>query len=69
MAEDLWTIAQRVCTSGELAAWRLEQAGQSQRAIAVALGVSRTTIRDRLENAARKIRLELAAHQDENARP
>jgi DNA-directed RNA polymerase specialized sigma24 family protein len=47
----------------ELAAWLLADRGMSQRNIALALGVSRSTIRSRLENAARK----LAQAQKENA--
>jgi DNA-directed RNA polymerase specialized sigma24 family protein len=42
-------------TAPELAAWLLADRGMSQRNIALALGVSRSTIRSRLENAARKL--------------
>lgn len=51
----LAAIAAAVCTPAELEAWRLETRGMSQRAISAALGISRAAVRDRLENAARKI--------------
>ena len=49
------TIAAQVCTPAELEAWALEDRGLSQRAIAYHLGISRTAVRDRLNNAANKI--------------
>jgi DNA-binding CsgD family transcriptional regulator len=42
-------------TPAELESWILAERGMSQRNIALALGVSRSTIRSRLENAARKL--------------
>jgi DNA-binding CsgD family transcriptional regulator len=42
-------------TDAELESWILADRGMSQRNIALALGVSRSTIRSRLENAARKL--------------
>lgn len=48
-------IAARVCTAKELDAWRLRDRGLSRRLIALALGVSDSTLRDRLRNADRKI--------------
>jgi len=49
------TIAAQVCTAAELEAWAMEDRGLSQRAIAHHLGISRAAVRDRLNNAARKI--------------
>lgn len=54
MTTDLDT-AKQVCTAGELAAWILADRGLSQRNIAATLDISRSTVRSRLENAARKI--------------
>jgi predicted DNA-binding protein (UPF0251 family) len=49
-------IASELLTLDELETWFLrERRGMSQRNIALALGVSRSTIRSRLENAARKL--------------
>lgn len=48
-------IAQHVCTPAELETWTLANRGLSQRNIAAALHISRSTVRSRLENAARKI--------------
>lgn len=52
---DLRSLAEQVCTAAELDAWRLVQRGMSQRAIALALGISRSSVRDRVESAARKV--------------
>lgn len=49
-------IAAQVCTPNELAAWTLAQRGLSERAIALTLDISRSSVRSRLENARRKIR-------------
>lgn len=57
-------IARHVCTPGELQAFQLNQKGMGTRAIALTLGVSRSTIRSRIENAQRKI---TAARKDEAA--
>lgn len=52
--------AEKVCTLLELETWRLRDRGLSQRTMAVALGVSVSTIRTRLFNADRKIAIELS---------
>jgi predicted DNA-binding protein (UPF0251 family) len=49
------SVPEGVLTKAELGAWLLADRGMSQRNIALALGVSRSTIRSRLENAARKL--------------
>ena len=48
--------AHKVCTPNELAAYELAQRGLSQRRIADALHISRSSARSRLEEANRKIR-------------
>ncbi len=47
--------AASVCTPAELAAWTLADRGLSQRTIALELGISRSAVRARLEEARRKI--------------
>jgi DNA-binding CsgD family transcriptional regulator len=47
--------ARDTLTVTEYESWLLQTRGMSQRSIALALGVSRSTIRSRLENAARKL--------------
>lgn len=47
--------AHKVCTPNELAAYQLHARGLSQRAIALALHISRINVRDRLASAQRKI--------------
>ena len=47
--------AHKVCTPNELEAWTLANQGMSQRTIALALNISRSAVRARLENARRKI--------------
>lgn len=42
-------------TPAEHEAWTLHTRGLSQRAIALALGISRSSVRARLENATRKL--------------
>lgn len=49
-------IADQTLTAKELEAWTLADRGMSERAIALALEVSRSSVRSRLENARRKIR-------------
>lgn len=51
-------------TAKELDAHRLHERGMSQRAIALALDISRSTVRTRLENAHRKLEL---AQRDQTA--
>jgi len=48
-------IAIEVCTPAELDALALHIAGLSERAISIRLNISRRTVRDRLDNATRKI--------------
>jgi DNA-binding CsgD family transcriptional regulator len=48
-------LALQVCTPLELDALALHTAGCSQWQIALALGISRRSVRDRLDNAHRKI--------------
>lgn len=50
-------IARTVCTEKELQAYELAERGMSERTIALALDISRSAVRARLENAHRKIRL------------
>lgn len=45
-------------TPAEHEAWTLANRGLSQRAIALALGISRSSVRARLENATRKLNAE-----------
>jgi predicted DNA-binding protein (UPF0251 family) len=53
---DYWTIANAVCTTKEIAALELrDRHGYGSRLISATLGVSRTAVRERLENADRKI--------------
>jgi len=60
-----WRIAEAICTDAELVALRLRNdRGLSPRKIALALGVDRRTIRDRLDRADQKI---LVTIQKENA--
>jgi DNA-binding CsgD family transcriptional regulator len=54
-AFDELVLASRTLTLTEFDTWLLANRGMSQRSIALALGVSRSTIRSRLENAARKL--------------
>ncbi len=53
--ERLIAIAEEVCTDKEREALAYHFAGVSIRRIAVTLGISRSTVRSRLENATRKI--------------
>jgi len=48
-------IAVEVCTPAELDALALHIAGYPERTIAVRLDISRRSVRDRLDNATRKI--------------
>lgn len=48
-------IAEMVCTPKELEAFVLAYRGMSDRSIALALDLSRSTVKDRLERARRKI--------------
>lgn len=52
-------LARVHCTPAEQDALRLEAAGLSERNIALALDISRRTVRDRLWNARRKIDIAL----------
>lgn len=55
-------IAPLVCTPKELDTWNLATRGLSTRAISLALGVSRSTVRSRLENTTRKISAHRRSH-------
>lgn len=55
-------IIETVCTPAELEAVKLRCEGLSDRRISHALGISRTTVRDRLNRAAAKIRAATGAH-------
>lgn len=48
-------LAVTILTPSELEAWTLHDRGLSQRTIALALDISRSAVRARLENATRKI--------------
>jgi DNA-binding CsgD family transcriptional regulator len=48
-------LAATVLTPRELEAWQLSDRGLSERAIALALDISRSAVRSRLENARRKL--------------
>lgn len=48
--------AHKVCTPKELAAYELAYRHMSERNIALALHISRSSVRSRLENANRKIK-------------
>lgn len=52
---DLIRLATQVCTPKELQAYELAARGMSERAIALALDLSRSAVRARLESAKRKI--------------
>lgn len=52
-----WDRLQVVLTAKEYEAFRLEAAGVSQRSIALALGITRGSVRDRLASAHRKAAL------------
>lgn len=60
LAPDYWTTAKAVCTPKEIAALELRQFGYGSRLIALTLGISRASARERLENADRKITVALA---------
>ncbi len=57
-------IAQAILTPAEHDAYQLNQRGLSQRTIALHLGISRSAVRARLENARRKLH---AARKDNAA--
>jgi DNA-binding CsgD family transcriptional regulator len=54
--EDVWAIAERVCTRAQLEALRYKAAGFSERRIASIIGISRPAVQDRLAGAFLKIR-------------
>jgi DNA-binding CsgD family transcriptional regulator len=55
-SEDVWAIAERVCTRAQLEALRYKAAGFSERRIGDILGISRPAVQDRLAGAFLKIR-------------
>lgn len=48
-------LARTALTPNEYQAWILNDRGMSERAIALALDISRSSVRSRLENARRKL--------------
>jgi predicted DNA-binding protein (UPF0251 family) len=55
-----WRAAGEVCTVKEMRVLELaDKHGLSQRMIAMSLGLSRSAVRERLENARRKIKVRL----------
>lgn len=48
-------LIERVCTPKEVEALRLKAAGYGTRRMAIALGISRAAVRERLASAARKV--------------
>lgn len=55
---EFWAIAAQVCTTKELQALTHRAAGYGKRKTARMLGISPTTVKDRLDSAHRKIRAE-----------
>lgn len=63
-----WEAASRVCTAKELEALRLrDERGMSPHRISMALGLSRRAVRERLDNADRKIALAMRTNDQETA--
>jgi len=64
--EDVWAIAERVCTPNQLEALRLKATGFSERRIASIIGITRPAVQDRLAGAFLKIRqaAEKSTHPD-----
>lgn len=59
-----WETARKVCTEKELEVLEYaDQHGLGQRQIALSLGLSRSAVRERLENARRKIKQQLATEE------
>lgn len=65
-SEDIWAIAERVCTKAQLEALRYKAAGFSERRIGDILGISRPAVQDRVAGAFLKIRkaVEKSAYPD-----
>lgn len=61
VSPELWAIVERTCTVKEQEALELKALGFGVMAIARRLGISKTSARERLENASRKIQAEVAA--------
>lgn len=55
LSDEVMAVAREVCSPAELEALEAEQRGLSQRAIGYLLGIDRSTVRDRLERAGRKV--------------
>jgi len=60
MTDTYWRIAADVCTDAELQALTLRARGLGTRRIALALRIARSSVRERLDNADRKITSALA---------
>jgi DNA-directed RNA polymerase specialized sigma24 family protein len=58
--EEVWAIAQRVCTPAQLEALEHKARGYSERSMARELGITRSAVQSRLEAAFLKIRREVA---------
>jgi DNA-binding CsgD family transcriptional regulator len=65
-SEDVWAIAESVCTANQLEALRLKAKGFSERRIASIIGITRPAVQDRLAGAFLKIRqaAEKSRHPD-----
>ena len=59
-------IAQAVCTDAELDTLALHLAGYTERTISLRLNISRRSVRNRLDNATRKIANHPDMPQEEN---
>jgi DNA-binding NarL/FixJ family response regulator len=55
LTEQEWTVAQEVCTAGQLRVLQLYRQGMPKRAIARLLRVAPSSVRDNLEAASRAI--------------
>lgn len=54
--EELWPLAERVCTKAQLEALRYKALGFSERRTASIIGIMRPAVQDRLAGAILKIR-------------
>lgn len=59
VSPDLREVIERVCTRRELEVLKMKAAGAGRRTISLALGISESAVRDRLNAAQRKIQAEL----------
>jgi len=61
ISAELRETIERCCTAKEIEVLKLKAAGAGRRRTALALGISESSVRDRLASAARKVRAEVAA--------